>query len=306
MISVICLNSKNDLEVIVASRLGYERESKRFYFEMMGCPVVYYYENVPAELAGSAIKTALKQGGASLKEFGPYKVQMPEKPIAPPPPVVSAKAARPEHAGNAPRPERACPKAAEGKVGPPARRPRETLNRDDNVPSKPSFVDKMGKIVDDGMKKIKSTMQEVAVVAEEESKKDKERSEARKAEWNKKKSELEAAAEERRARRAAVRASLEEDDEDDDEIRSEFDAIAQSVAAAAEQSVEREISTPIEHVEHLATSFEDEQMVAEHVASVMAEKTSAEPKNPDDELKEITQLNLDFGNIDDIMDDIVG
>ena len=41
MITVICLSAKNDLEVIVASRLGYERENKRFYFEMMGSPVVY-------------------------------------------------------------------------------------------------------------------------------------------------------------------------------------------------------------------------------------------------------------------------
>ena len=290
MITVICLNSKNDLEVIVASRLGYERENKRFFFEMMGSPVVYYYENITSEMAGSAIKIALKQGGTNLKDFGPYKIQAPERPHV------------------APKHERSCPKAAPEAVKPtpapvaapasdttPVRKPREGAKKEESTTaSMSSFMEKMGKVVDGGMKKIKSTMQEVAVVAEEEDKKDKERAAARRAEWNAKKVALEEKVEERRARRAAEKAARMEDD-DDDEVDSEFDEFAQGVAAAADASVDAGV--PISDVQNT-----EDSVVTDTVAGVMANKQTPASDN---DLREITQLNLDFGDMDDVLDDIM-
>ena len=59
MITMICLNEKNELELIVASRIGYSHADKRFWFEMIGRSDVFYYENVESEMAAAAMKTAL-------------------------------------------------------------------------------------------------------------------------------------------------------------------------------------------------------------------------------------------------------
>ena len=305
MITMICLNDKNELELIVASRIGYSHAEKRFWFEMIGRSDVFYYENVESEMAAAAMKTALKQDGANLKSFGTYKVKRVE--VAPPPAPVAM--------------PRSCPKAAESvssetKIVPPVKparpagaaptaKPGKPVERR-AAPAKASFMDKVTKVLDEGVQKAKSIAQEVAVAAEEEDKKDKERSAARKAEWNAKKEALEEKVEERRARRAAAKAAAETD-EDEDEIRSEFDEIARGVAEAADKAVEDlgaignsnpvPVAAPAAVVEDVDVDIEAE------IAAIMANKVASEPT--EDELKEITQLNLDFSDIDDVMDDIM-
>lgn len=312
MISMICINDKGDLEVIVASRIGYDRAEKRFWFEMIGRPDVFYYENVESEMAAAAIKMALKQNGANLKAFGTYKV----KRFAPPAPPA------PLHKGT-------CPKAAE-KAAENMSDTKAMPNLNNTVASKPvppkkeapkaatkpvekrspaaknSFMDKVTNVLGEGVKKVKDIAQEVAVVAEEEDKKDKERAAVRKAEWDKKRSDMEQAIEERRARRAAARAAeAEADDEDeDDEIRSEFDEIARGVAAAVEQEVDN--VSPVQNVSAAPAPVPVEPTdidVEAEIAAIMAEKGTTPAT--EDELKEITQLNLDFGSLDDVVDDLL-
>ena len=304
MITMICLNDKNELELIVASRIGYSHAEKRFWFEMIGRSDVFYYENVESEMAAAAMKTALKQDGANLKSFGTYKVKHVE--VAPPAPVAMPKS---------------CPKAvepvsSETKIVPPvkparpagaapATKPGKPVERR-AAPAKASFMDKVTKVLDEGVQKAKSLAQEVAVAAEEEDKKDKERSAARRAEWNAKKEALEEKVEERRARRAAAKAAAETD-EDEDEIRSEFDEIARGVAEAADKAVEDlgviGDSNPVPVATSAAVVEDVDVDVEAEIAAIMANKVASEPT--EDELKEITQLNLDFSDIDDVMDDIM-
>lgn len=300
MITMICLNEKKELELIVASRIGYSHAEKRFWFEMIGRSDVFYYENVESEMAAAAMKTALKQDGANLKSFGTYKVKRVE--VAPPAPVAMPKS---------------CPKAAESvssetKIVPPVKSARPAGATSAAKPGKPverraapvkaSFMDKVTKVLDEGVQKAKSLAQEVAVAAEEEDKKDKERSAARRAEWNAKKEALEEKVEERRARRAAAKAAAEAD-EDEDEIRSEFDEIARGVAEAADKSVEDLGANPVPIAKSEAVVEDVDVDVEAEIAAIMANKVASEPT--EDELKEITQLNLDFSDIDDVMDDIM-
>ena len=307
MITMICLNEKNELELIVASRIGYSHAEKRFWFEMIGRSDVFYYENVESETAAAAMKTALKQDGANLKSFGTYKVKRVE--VAHPAPVAMPKS---------------CPKAAEKRaenmsetrVVPPVKAPKDS-NAEDvapaaprrrpvEAPKGPSFMDRVTKVLDEGVKKAKTLAQEVAVAAEEEDKKDKERSAARRAEWNAKKEALEEKVEERRARRAAAKAAAEAD-EDEEEIRSEFDEIARGVAEAADKAVEDlgtiGNSNPVPVAKSEAVVEDVDVDVEAEIAAIMANKVASEPT--EDELKEITQLNLDFSDIDDVMDDIM-
>ena len=307
MISMICINDKGDLEVIVASRIGYDREEKRFWFEMIGRPDVFYYENVESEMAAAAIKMALKQNGANLKAFGTYKV----KRFAPPAPL---------HKGACPKAaERAAENMSETKVMPnlnntAASKPASPKKDAPKATTKPvekrspaaknSFMDKVTNVLGEGVKKVKDIAQEVAVVAEEEDKKDKERAAARKAEWDKKRSDMEQAIEERRARRAAARAAEDEDEDEDDEIRSEFDEIARGVAAAVEQEVDN--VSPVQNAPAAPAPVPAEPSdidVEAEIAAIMAER-GVNPAT-EDELKEITQLNLDFGNLDDVVEDLL-
>ena len=295
MITMICLNDKNELELIVASRIGYSHSEKRFWFEMVGRADVFYYDNVESDLAAAAMKMALKQNGANLKSFGAYKVKRPEPMVAPVAPVTVPKS---------------CPKAAERKAEAlsdtkavaSAKREPKTTERKPVAPKGPSFMDKVSKVLDEGVQKAKSLAQEVAVAAEEEDKKDKERSAARKAEWNAKKEALEEKVEERRARRAAAKAA-QVVDEDEEAICAEFDEIARGVAEAAEKAVDDPNAIGNAEPVSPAPIVDADTDVEAEIAAIMASNVASEPT--EDELREITQLNLDFSDIDEVMEDIM-
>lgn len=74
MYTIICSNDKGGLEINAANRFGYDRQSKRFWFRVLGVDGVFYYTDVEQEIAQKAIGTILKKGGADLRVLGKYHV----------------------------------------------------------------------------------------------------------------------------------------------------------------------------------------------------------------------------------------
>lgn len=292
MIRIICLNSKNDLEIMSANRMGYEKATKRFWIQVLGCSSIFYFGNVEEQVALNAMKVALRDGGLNLKVFGAYHMRPIEKKSAP---AAERKAAINNELANRPVTDK--PVEKKSVVG-------EAAKSIPNVASaiqKSDFVDKMARAWDAGTKKVTETWKEVAIAAEEESKKDKERNELRKAEWQAK-----------REARAAARRDAEEarnaQSQEDDEIKSEFDEISKQVAAAAEQAmneVKQNAQEPVEN-DVVTDSYEDAVVDADieaEVAKLM--ESGLDAPLTDSELKEITQLNLDFSDVDALLDSMM-
>ena len=74
MYTIICSNDRGGLEVNAANRFGYDRQSKRFWFRVVGVDGLFYYTDVEADIAQKAIGTILKKGGADLRVLGKYRV----------------------------------------------------------------------------------------------------------------------------------------------------------------------------------------------------------------------------------------